>query len=183
MKLRQLVFCSVCVALATITSFIKISTLPFGGSITLFSMFFICLTGYLFGIKSGILSGVAYGILSFLLNPYVFAPLQVLLDYPLAFGALGLSGIFSRTRGKKSFVPNSYHYLILGYTLGVTGRYLCHVLSGYVFFSTYAPDTINPFLYTIGYNLTYLLPEMILTIILLYLPAVRKIILYITKLL
>lgn len=159
---RQLVYCSGAMALAMVTSFIKFASLPFGGSITLFSMVFICLIGYVYGTKTGIITGVAYGILQFIMGPYIYAPLQVLLDYPLAFGALGLSGLF---RSKK-------HGLVIGYAAGVTGRYLCHVISGYLFFASYTPEGMNPVIYTLGYNATYILPEMIVTIIILYAPPV-----------
>lgn len=162
LKTRQLVYCAGAMALAVVASFIKFASLPFGGSITLFSMLFICLIGNVYGVKTGIMTGISYGILQFILGPYIFAPLQVLLDYPLAFGALGLSGLFW----------NKKNGLILGYITGVFGRYLCHVISGYIFFASYAPENMNPFLYTLGYNATYLLPEMILTIIILYLPPV-----------
>lgn len=54
------------------------------------------------------------------------------------------------------------------------GRYICHVVSGYVFFAEYAPEGMNPMLYTLGYNCTYILPEMIATVILVSIPAVMK---------
>ena len=149
-------------ALAIVTSFIKFASLPFGGSITLFSMLFICLIGYVYGVKAGIMTGVAYGILQFITEPYIYAPLQVLLDYPLAFGALGLSGLFS----------NKKHGLVAGYVAGVLGRYLCHVFSGYIFFASYTPEGMNPVVYTLGYNATYILPELIVTVVILYLPPV-----------
>ena len=80
---KQLVFSSMSLALATVTSFIKFASLPFGGSITLFSMFFICFIGYLYGPKIGLMTGVAYGILQLITGPYIYHPLQILLDYPL----------------------------------------------------------------------------------------------------
>lgn len=162
LQTRQLVYCAGAMALAMVTSFIKFASLPFGGSITLFSMMFICLIGYIYGLKAGIMTGVAYGILQFIVEPYIYAPLQVLLDYPLAFGALGLSGLFG----------NKKHGLVIGYIAGVAGRYLCHVISGYVFFASYAPEGTNPLVYTLVYNATYILPELVLTIIILYLPPV-----------
>ena len=91
MSAKQLTFCAVAMALALVTSFIKAASLPMGGSITLFSMFFMCFIGYLYGPKLGIMTGVAYGILQLIIAPYIYAPLQVLLAYPLAFGALGMS--------------------------------------------------------------------------------------------
>lgn len=164
MQTKQLVYCSAAMALAMVTSFIKLADLPFGGSITLFSMMFICLIGYIYGTRTGLITGLAYGILQFITGPYIYAPLQVLLDYPLAFGALGFAGVFSAKK----------HGLISGYLLGVFGRYICHVISGYVFFAVYAPENINPFLYTLGYNAAYIVPEALATVIILSLPPVAK---------
>lgn len=164
MQTKQLVYCAAAMALAMVTSYIKLASLPFGGSITLFSMMFICLIGYIYGTRIGLITGVAYGLLQFIAGPYIYAPLQVLLDYPLAFGALGLAGIFSAKK----------HGLVTGYLLGVFGRYVCHVISGYVFFAAYAPKGMNPFLYTLGYNATYLVPEAIATVIILSLPPVSR---------
>ena len=161
-KTKQLVFCAVSIALATVASFIKLASLPFGGSITLFSMLFISLIGYFYGAKTGLITGTAYGVLQLIIDPYIYAPFQVLLDYPLAFGALGLSGFFQHKK----------HGLVIGYIIGVLGRYLCHVSSGYIFFAEYAPESMNPLLYTLGYNLTYILPEMLVTVVALYTPAV-----------
>lgn len=162
LKTRQMVTCAGAMALALVASFIKFASLPFGGSITLFSMLFICLTGYIYGVKAGIMTGVAYGILQFIVEPYIYAPVQFLLDYPVAFGCLGLSGLFH----------NRKYGLISGYVTGVLGRYLCHVISGYVFFASYAPEGMNPLLYTLGYNATYIVPEMVVTVVILYLPPV-----------
>lgn len=162
LQTRQLVYCAGAMALAMVTSFMKIVSLPFGGSITLFSMLFICLIGYVYGVRAGVMTGVAYGMLQLITGPYIFAPLQVLLDYPLAFGALGLSGLLS----------NKKHGLVTGYVVGVAGRYLCHVISGYIFFASYTPEGMNPIAYTLGYNATYILPELILTVVILYLPPV-----------
>lgn len=161
---KKMVFCAMAIALATVTSFIKFAQLPFGGSITLFSMFFVALVGWLYGPKLGLITGLAYGVLQLITGPYIYAPLQVLLDYPLAFGALGLSGFFWRKKNG----------LIIGYVVGVIGRYVCHVLSGYIFFAEYAPEGMNPMAYTLGYNLTYILPELIATVVILCIPSVMK---------
>ena len=169
MSAKQLTFCAVAMALALVTSFIKVASLPMGGSITLFSMFFMCFIGYLYGLKIGIMTGVAYGILQLIIEPYIYAPLQVLLDYPLAFGALGMSGFFS----KKKFG------LTTGVIIGILGRYICHVISGYVFFASYAPEGMNPMIYTLGYNATYIVPELIATVIVVSLPPVMKALKYV----
>lgn len=163
---KQLVFSGTAMALATIASEIKFARLPFGGSITLFSMLFIVLIGYWYGAKAGLLTGFAYGLLQFVLNPVFYSPWQLLVDYPLAFGSLGLSGFFSkRKRG-----------LLIGYLVGVFGRYVFAFLSGTIFFASYAP-TQTPagiIAYSLGYNATYILPEAIVTMIILAIPAVKN---------
>lgn len=164
MSAKQLTFCAIAMALAIVTSFIKFASLPFGGSITLFSMFFICFIGYLYGPRLGLMTGVAYGLLQLITGPYIYAPLQTLMDYPLAFGALGLSGFFWKSK----------HGLFKGCIVGMLGRYVFHVISGYIYFAEYAPEGMNPLIYTLGYNLTYILPEMIATLIVIAIPAVAK---------
>ena len=165
---KTIVFSAVAVALATvIATLLKLPSLPFGGSVTLFSMLFICLIGYWYGPAVGLTAAVAYGILQFITGPYIVHPIQVLLDYPLAFGALGLSGFF---RDKK-------HGLLLGYIAGVAGRFLFHEISGFIFYTEYVGNLQSDLL-AIGastlYNLSYLLPEMIITIILLALAPVQN---------
>ena len=161
---KQLVFSSVAMALAIVTSEIKFARLPMGGSITLFSMLFIVLIGYWYGAKAGLLTGFAYGLLQFVLDPVFYSPLQLLVDYPLAFGALGLSGFFCSKK----------HGLLIGYIAGVLGRYFFAVLSGVIFFGHYAPEGTPALIYSLGYNATYIVPEAVVTLILLAIPAVGK---------
>ncbi|HAV00592.1 MAG: energy-coupled thiamine transporter ThiT [Lachnospiraceae bacterium] len=161
---REITFCAAAIALAAITSLIRITTLPFGGSITLCSMLVLSFVGYVFGPKIGVTAGAAYGILYLILETYIYHPAQVLLDYVLAFAALGLSGFFADKKNG----------LLKGYVVGVTGRYICHVISGYIFFAEFAPEGLNPLIYTLLYNLTYILPEMVVTVILLCIPSVSS---------
>ena len=161
---RQLVFSSVAIALAFVTSNIKLLHLPFGGSITLFSMFFICFIGYLYGLRSGLTAGIAYGLLQMLIDPYVVSVPQLLTDYILAFGALGLAGIFA----------NSKYGIIKGYLMGIFGRFVFAVLSGVIFFGMYAPDGMNQLVYSIAYNGLYIGVEGGATLIILAIPAVRS---------
>lgn len=153
---KKLAFSAIAIALATITSMIKLLDLPFGGSITLFSMLFITLIGYWYGPTAGLMSGFAYGILQFLLGPYIVSLPQVLIDYPLAFGALGLSGFFC----------NAKQGLTVGYLTGVLGRFFFAVVSGVVFFYMYAPENMSPLAYSAAYNGIYLAVEAALTLIL-----------------
>ena len=161
---KKLVFSAVAIALALVTSYLKVFSMPMGGSITLFSMFFICLIGYWYGPAVGIMTGVAFGLLQFVIEPYMVSIPQVLCDYPLAFGALGLSGFFSQKK----------HGLQIGQLVGVLGRFFFSVLSGVIFFAAYAPEGMNPIVYSVMYNGSYLGAEALLTVVLLSVPAVTK---------
>lgn len=137
MDAKQIAFCAMAMALAVVTSMFKIIDMPMGGSVTLFSMLFIVLTGYWFGVRTGITTAVAYGILQLLINPYIISIWQMLMDYIFAFGALGLAGLFS----------NKKKGLIKGYIAGILGRYFFSFLSGWIFFAVYTPDFFNSAIY------------------------------------
>jgi len=164
MATTQLVFSAAAMALAIVTAEIKFTRLPMGGSITLFSMLFIVLIGYWYGLKAGLMTGFAYGLLQFFMDPVFYSPMQLLIDYPLAFGALGLSGLFSEKKNG----------LLKGYILGVTGRYIFAFISGIIFFGHYAPEGTPAAVYSLTYNATYILPEAIATIVIISIPAVSK---------
>ena len=168
---KQLVFSAVALALAIVCSMIKFADLPMGGSITLFSMLFIVLIGYWYGPYVGIMTGVAYGLLQFVMEPIFYTIPQMLIDYPLAFGALGIAGFFY----KKKFG------LQIGYIAAVIGRYIFACISGVVFFWSYAPEGMNPVVYSLGYNASYLVPEAIVTLILVSLPPVAKALAYVKR--
>lgn len=161
---KKLVFSAMGIALAMVTSYIKVWEMPMGGSVTLLSMLFICLVGYWFGPKYGIITGVAFGVLQFVIDPYMVSLPQVLFDYPLAFGALGLSGFFSDKR----------YGLQIGYVAGVLGRFVFSTLSGVIFFASYAPEGMNPWVYSSLYQGTYLGTEGIITLIIISIPPVAK---------
>lgn len=164
LSIQQLAFCAVSIALGTVLSNIKVFSFPTGGSITLLSMLVICLPGYWFGLGAGVLTGVAYGVLQMLVDPYILFPAQLVVDYLLAFGALGLSGLFCKRK----------HGLIPGYILAVLGRYAFSVLSGWLFFGMYAWEGWNPLPYSLAYNAIYIFAEAAVTIVILLLPPVRK---------
>lgn len=163
---RRLAYCAMAVALAYVTSFIKIFKLPYGGSVTLLSMLFIVLVANWYGVKTGMLVGFAYGILQFLQEPYFLSFFQVCCDYVLAFAALGLAGLF---RGKKNG-------LLLGYVAAVLARGVFHSLGGYLYWMDYMPENFPQALrnlYPIIYNYSYLLAEGLVTVIVIKLPAVE----------
>ena len=169
---KQLVFCAAAIALATVLSNIKLFHFPTGGSITLLSMFVISLPGYWFGLGVGLITGVAYGVLQLLIDPYVLFPLQLIVDYILAFGAFGLSGLFS----------NAKSGLIKGYVAAVLGRFVFSSISGWIFFGEYAWEGWNPLAYSLAYNAIYIFAEAAVTIIILLLPPVKEAMIRVKKL-
>ena len=162
-SVKGLAVCGVCIALAFVLSFIKLFSAPLGGSVTLCSMFFICVIGYFYGWKYSLSAAFAYGLLQFIQKPEILSISQVLIDYFFAFTALGLSGFFKKNK----------YALYIGYLAGVTGRFIFASLSGYVFYAEYAPEGWNPLLYSICYNGAYIYVEAAITLIILAVPAVR----------
>ena len=155
---KQLVFCAAAMALAFITSYIRLGEMPWGGSATLCSMLFIVLAANWYGAGTGIFVGLAYGILQFIQEPYVLSFFQVCCDYILAFAALGVAGFFAKSR----------HGLLKGYIAAVFARGVFHTLGGYLYWMDYMPDGFPRSLrsiYPIAYNYSYLLVEAVLTII------------------
>ena len=149
---KQLVYSAVAIALAVVCSMIKFANLPMGGSVTLFSMLFIALIGYWYGPYVGLMTAVAYGLVQFVMEPIFYTVPQMILDYPLAFGALGLAGFFA----------NKKHGLQIGYIVAVFGRYV------------FAPEGTPAIVYSLTYNATYIVPEAIATLIVISLPPVAK---------
>lgn len=165
---KQLVFAAMAIALATvIATVVKLPSLPNGGSVTLFSMLVVTLVGYWYGPMVGIMAATGYGILQLLTGPYVVHPIQVVLDYPLAFGALGISGFFA----------NKKQGLLKGYVAGVLGRFFFASLSGVIFYTVYVESFRGNMLAVwagLVYNMTYILPEAIITVALISIPAVKQ---------
>ena len=167
MDARKLAFCAMGMALAFVTSYVKVFELPYGGSVTLFSMLFIVLIANWYGAKTGILVGFAYGLLQFIQGPYVLSLFQVCCDYVFAFAALGVAGFF----GKKK------NGLLIGYIVAVLARGFFHTLGGYLYWMDYMPDNFPKSLtaiYPIAYNYAYILGEGLITVIIIMLPPVKK---------
>jgi thiamine transporter len=161
---RALTISALMIALATVLGQIKISSMPQGGSVTLFSILPIVVCGYLLGTRRGVMAGFCVGLINLIFGPYVIHPVQLLLDYPVAFGALGLSGL----------TANMKNGLTKGYIVGIIGRYICAVLSGVIFFGEYAPEGFNAWTWSLWYNLTYLAAEGVITLIVINIPAVKN---------
>ena len=138
------------VALAGALAYVSHSffSLPQGGSINLgmVPIFWLALRR---GVKIGIFGGAVFGFVDLAIEPFVVNPIQFLLDYILPFAVLGVAGFFKK-------VP------VAGVFVGVTGRFICHFVSGVVYFPQYAPEGMSPILYSAVYNAIYLVPSMII---------------------
>lgn len=153
---------SITVALAFILSFVRIFRMPQGGEISL-EMVPLITFALLRGLVPGTLAGVIFGLLHFLQSGICAHPLQFILDYPCAFGALGLAGIFSQQ--KMTFLLTWVYVLT-----AVLGRLFFHTLSGVLFIQFFihrAPP--NPVHYSLIYNLLYLFPNVLVCAPLIYL--------------
>ena len=118
------------------------------------------------GLRAGLMTAIAYGFLQLVSDPYIISIPQMLVDYIFAFGAPGLSGLFSKSKNG----------LVKGYIAGVLGRYFFAFLSGMIFFGAYAADYgMSAPVYSLVYNGIYLSVEAVLTLIILYLPPVKKV--------
>ncbi len=191
MKTKELVTSAMLLAIATILSMIKPFSLPYGGGITLASMMPVILIAFIYGTKKGIIAGFVYSIIQMLFSngtvSAAFLPgddqmvlykavLMCVLDYILAFTALGLGGIF---KGK---VKNETKAIFWGALIATTVRYLCHFLSGYILWGSYAEwffsqegfsfgavvlekftGTALALVYSLIYNGLYMVPEIIIT--------------------
>ncbi len=158
-NIRMLAEAGVMLALSMILSTIVVFQAPQGGSVTAGSMVPIILFAMRWGTGPGILVGVAYGILHFIFKPSFFHWAQFILDYVIAYGSLGIAGI---SHSSIDGASNNYIKIIIGSILAIGLRGLSHVLAGVIFFAEYA-GTQNPWIYSIIYNATYLVPEMIIT--------------------
>ena len=162
---KMLVEGGLCIALSFVLGYIKLFSMPQGGSVTAGEMIPIIIFALRHGSLPGIVVGALYGFVQMLFGGSIFHPVQAILDYPVAFGVLGLAGLFSSAFEKtKSIGP-----VIKGASLGIVLRMIAHTLTGAIFFASYAPEGQNPWAYSIIYNASYLVVEFAITIVIIYL--------------
>lgn len=161
---KTIAFAGICLALSFTLSFIKFEAAWLqGGSITLFSFLPICLFSYVYGMKKGLLVGVIYGLLQAVQDPFIVHPAQFLLDYPVAFSMIALSGLLTDL-GLLANMPRVKFGI--GATLTGILRYASHVISGVFAFGAYALDAeaTNFLVYSAVYN-SYVFIDIALVII------------------
>lgn len=177
----KLTLSAVFVALATALSLIKVYELPLGGSVTLLSMLPIVMISCMLGLKWGFGSAFVYsliqlgfgitidGMLGWGLTPLSLVG-TIVLDYIIPFTLLGLGGIFA----KKGTIGIAF-----GTALALVARFLCHLLSGVIIFDIWC-EWDNVWFYSLCYNGSFMLPELIITtigaVLIFSTPQVKKLI-------
>lgn len=168
-NLRRLCEGAIMVAIAQILSYIKLWEMPWGGSIVL-AMVPIILFSVRWGLGSGLLAGFVFGVLQFMFDGgFAIGWQSIIGDYLLAFTVLGLAGLM---KGKKLGV-------FWGTLIGGVARFLVHYVVGATIWAAYMPDTFfgmtmtSPWIYSLLYNIAYMGPNIIITLVilgLLYVP-------------
>jgi thiamine transporter len=106
-----------------------------------------------------------FGLVQLFLGGYWFTLAQVILDYPVAFAVLGLAGFFRKSP-------------MVGVAVAMALRFLAHFISGVVFFGVYAPPELGPYVYSAIYNGSYMLPEFVISAVVIHLLIQRGILEY-----
>ncbi len=145
---RSLAYAGVLASMSFALSYVKLWDMPNGGSVTLVSTLPLMLYSFLFGTKKGVFVGFVYGTLQAVQDPWIIHPAQFLLDYPIAFAAIGLAGIFGEANFMKKLPQIRF---TLGAILAGSLRFANHVLSGVFAFEAYASGK-NVWAYSLVYN-------------------------------
>ena len=161
-------------ALATGLSMVKLFSAPYGGSVTAGSMVPLLLFSILRGSKRGLIVSIIYVILQFILSPICLTPFQFLLDFPLAFGALGLAGLVLSPHLWEALNQTQRIFQVIGAVfLSIGGRLTCHYFAGVIFWGQYAPEGMSPWIYSLIYNGSYLGVEFLISTIIIWLLIPR----------
>ena len=160
---KMLINISLMLAMATVLQYVRLYHFPQGGAVTLGGMIPILLIAFRYGAGVGTLTGFIFGLINLIQDPFILHPIQVLFDYPLPFMAMGLAGIFPRK-------------IFLSTLLAFCGRFICHFISGTVFFASYAPGGISPIIYSLVANATYLVPELLICLLILKILPVQRLV-------
>ena len=146
-KINVMVETAIMIALSVVLSFVKVWSMPQGGTVSL-TMLPLFVLAFRRGALPAIIGGIIYGAISIIFDGVIYHPMSILLVYTLAYGVLGVAGFFKK----------SYWGIALGTTVGTVLRYICSL-------AEYAPEGQNPWIYSLGYNATYMLPELIICVV------------------
>ncbi len=165
----RLAYAAMCIAIAFVLSMIKLFRMPQGGSVTPASMLPLVLFALACGPAQGVVVGCAYGLLQLIEDFYVIYPVQLLVDYPLAFAAVALCCAATLLPIKNRRVK-----LVVAVLLGYLGRYVMATISGAVFFADSAGEQ-NAWIYSLGYNISYLGVEAVISAVIACIPGFDRI--------
>ncbi len=149
------------VTMSIILDMFVLFKMPQGGSVTLASMVPLFFIAFIYGPNIGVLAGLLFGVLNMLLGGFIMHPIQVLMDYPIPFMLLGIAGYFPK-------------HMNVGMIIAALFRFTSHVISGYVFFGQYAPEGMNPLLYSVIYNGSFLAVDLVIAMVVMNLLPINK---------
>lgn len=175
---------AIMVALSTVLSLFPIYTLPLGGEVTFAATLPLAVYSFRRGAKNGLLAAFLYSVIQLLLglsNLSYATDLSstlviILFDYIIPYTAFGLIGFFGKMSLSKKERLSGTLSLTLGVASAVIFRFLCHLVSGAVIWfgltkEWYADDpshlvfSLSKWDYSFVYNITYILPELIITVV------------------
>ena len=185
--------------LALVCELIPFLNLPFGGGFTVASMLPIVIISYMYGLKWGFFTSFTYSVIQIIMSLIkgstvmaLFTPSSdgymgsigiaiaiIIIDYLVAYTVLGIGGVF------RNKIKNKILALVLGVVVALSLRYLCHIVSGYIFYGAWAEwfftqdgfyaigDKILgvfsgkglALIYSVFYNGLFMIPEIIITAI------------------
>ena len=171
-KIRALCECAIMVALAFVLSYVRLFKMPLGGSITLASMLPIMLIAIKYGPKIGVGTAFVYSLTQLLqayiegdVFPYCETALTLvicmLFDYVFPFTVLGLAGVFKNLRLFKRKQVAAY----VGMVTVVIARFFSHFITGVAIWGQWAPDGMGKYLYSLGYNGSFLAVDLAICLI------------------
>ena len=165
-KVRRIAESAIMLALATILSELAVVKFPFGGRVTIFSQVPLIVISYRYGVKWGVYTGLASGLVQMLFGMGNFSYVSgiaaylilIFADYIIAFGALGLGGMF------RNKIKNPGISLSVGGAVVSVIRFICHFISGVTIWGDYSNGAEAVWKYSLEYNGGYMLPELIITV-------------------
>ena len=196
---KRVALAGMCLGLSFALSYLKVSPVTSGGSVTLASMAPLLLYAFFYGVADGLLVGFIFGLLNFISSPWILTPMTFVLDYLLAYGSIGLIGFAGKWRLKnKSTVPENTKIetaepvnsvqpkkertdvlpIVLGTLLVYAARFCFHLFSGIIYFAENSiwvkfPDwaLANGFVYSFIYQCLYLPLDCVITLTVLFILA------------
>ena len=156
---QDIAYAGVAISISFVLSFLKVTPVLYGGSITLASLAPLLIYAYYFGFAKALVCGLIYGLLQFIQDPYILTPATFTLDYLLAFASVSVMGLFSKASLN-----------VKTGTVGTTFRMLCrfamHVISGILYFnhgSIWVNLPANSAVsYSLLYQTVYLIPDLVI---------------------